>query len=41
MQTIKVNDKTYKVINVTDGDPHKELLEDIHKKSEYLNVFLK
>ena len=34
MQTIKVNDKTYNVTNVTDGDPHKELLKDIHKKSE-------
>ena len=34
MQTIKVNDKTYNVTNVTDGDPHKKVLEDIHKKSE-------
>ena len=34
MQTIKVNDKTYNVTNVTDGDPHKKVLEDINKKSE-------
>ena len=40
MQTIKVNDKTYNVTNVTDGDQHKKLLEDIHKKStESIKIF--
>ena len=40
MQTIKVNDKTYNVTNVTDGDQHKKLLEDIHTKStESIKIF--
>ena len=42
MQTIKVNDKTYNVTNVTYGDPHKKVLEDIHTKSkESIEIFNK